>query len=408
MQNNFDFGALMNTGVRAFDGTRIVWGGQYRQDVVTSKRQWLSDRDTNQDIEVAQRGAYFQTETPLSNKVRLVLAGRFDKHDNYDGQFSPKAALTFSPVEDQTLRVSYNRAFKSPSLLQTDFYFPNFSPSIGIFGNKRGFVVKDAAGVTVSTIEPIRPEINNTWEFGYKGIVRQRLFVDAVVYQSRYEDFLSPLFVFANPFAGTSAFYPDGSPIFSAPQIALTYLNVGEAKVRGADLGLRFYITDRVVASGNMGLIRLEGVKKPTSGSLVTAGNEATAFNSPSTKWNAGLDLIDVIPRSTAGFTVRYVNRYLFRSGVNYGTVPTFGTLDVNYSVRTPWNGVRLTAQVQNLFACAGEFQPAKWVAAANKATVSETSKCGFGQQHVEMVSAPALGSMVFVGARFDRGPFAR
>ncbi|MEO6447312.1 MAG: TonB-dependent receptor, partial [Gemmatimonadaceae bacterium] len=111
VHNNFDIGALLNTGVRAFDGTRIVWGGQYRQDVVTSKRQWLSDRNTNQDIEVAQQGAYFQTETPLSNKVRLVLAGRFDKHDNYDGQFSPKAALTFSPVEDQTLRVSYNRAF---------------------------------------------------------------------------------------------------------------------------------------------------------------------------------------------------------------------------------------------------------------------------------------------------------
>lgn len=403
LQHNFEIGSLLSTSVRALDGTRIVWGGQYRKDVVSSKRQWLSDRNTGEDIEIAQTGGYLQTETPVTDRFRLILAGRYDKHDNYDAQFSPKAALTFSPVPDQTFRVSFNRAFKSPSLLQTDFYFPNFSPSVGIFGNKRGFIVRDGGGATVATIDPIRPEINNTWEVGYKGIVGQRLYVDAVVYKSRYEDFLSPLYVFANPFAGTTAFYPDGSPIFTSPQVALTYLNVGEARVLGTDLGLRYYVTEKIVASGNASYLKLEDVKKPSSGSLVTAGNEATAFNSPTTKWNAGVDLIDVLPRSTVSVNMRYVHRYLFRSGVNHGTVPSFSTLDLNYSLQTPWQGVRLTAQVQNLVTCVGgEFVPAPWLAGANRATVNEKNKCGLGQKHVEMVNAPAIGTMLFIGARFD------
>jgi iron complex outermembrane receptor protein len=403
LQNNFDLGSLVTTGARALDDTRIVWGGQYRQDIVTSKRQWLSDRNTGEDIEIGQLGGYLQTETPLTNRLRLILAGRYDKHDNYDAQFSPKAAITFSPVPDQTLRVSFNRAFKSPSLLQTDFYFPNFSPSVGIFGNKRGFEVRDGSNAIIATIDPIRPEINNTWEFGYKGVIKQRLFVDAVLYRSRYEDFLSPLYVFANPFAGTTGTYPGGEPIYTDPQVALTYLNIGEATITGTDLGLRYYLTDRVVASGNVSFLKLDDLEAPTTGPLAGPGAEATAFNSPSTKWNVGMDFIDMIPRSAAGFTLRYVQGYEFRSGVNRGFIPTFGTLDLAFSHRLPWEGLRLTAQVQNLFSCtSGSFVPAQWVAAANTAGYDKGQECGFNKEHIEMVNAPSIGTMLFLGLRFE------
>lgn len=403
LQNNFEIGALTTTGVRAIDGTRLVWGTQYRNDVVTSKRQWLSDRNTGEDISVTQIGGYFQTETPLTQKLRLILAGRYDKHDNYDPQFSPKGALTYSFVEDQTVRVGFNRAFKSPSLLQTDFYFPNFSPSIGIFGNKRGFEVRDGSNTVIATIDPIRPEINNTIEVGYKGVIRNRLFVDAALYQSRYEDFLSPLYVFANPFAGTTGTYPGGEPLFTEPQVALTYLNIGEAKITGADIGLRFYLTERIIASGNASVLRLDEITRPTTGPLATAGNEATAFNSPDTKWNLGLDFVNFIPRSTAGFSVRHVNGYGFRSGVNVGRIPTFTTLDISFATQPIWNNVRFTAQVLNLFTCTGgTTTPGAWMAAAIPAVYTKGQECGFNREHIEMVNAPALGTMVFLGLRFD------
>ncbi|HEX6372234.1 MAG TPA: TonB-dependent receptor [Longimicrobium sp.] len=71
-----------------------------------------------EDDETTEYGAYLQSETDLTDRLSLVLAGRFDTHSALpDPVFSPRAALVFSPSEGQTLRVSYNRAFSTPSSL---------------------------------------------------------------------------------------------------------------------------------------------------------------------------------------------------------------------------------------------------------------------------------------------------
>jgi iron complex outermembrane receptor protein len=63
-------------------------------------------------------GAYLQSKTALSPKVDLVLAGRVDDHSMLPEKvFSPRAALVFKPVEDQSFRVTYNRAFSTPTSL---------------------------------------------------------------------------------------------------------------------------------------------------------------------------------------------------------------------------------------------------------------------------------------------------
>ena len=108
-------------------------------------------------------------ETPWTSMIRTVLSARYDEPDNYGSQFSPKAAILFSPVSDQTLRVTYSKAFKSPTVLMTDFYYPNFAPFVGVFGNTTGFDVKNNAGTIVTSYGAIQPEKNDTWEVGYKG-----------------------------------------------------------------------------------------------------------------------------------------------------------------------------------------------------------------------------------------------
>lgn len=63
-------------------------------------------------------GAYLQSRTNLTQQLNLVLAGRGDWHSELDKWvFSPRAALVFTPVENQSLRVSYNEAFSTPSSL---------------------------------------------------------------------------------------------------------------------------------------------------------------------------------------------------------------------------------------------------------------------------------------------------
>jgi outer membrane receptor for ferrienterochelin and colicins len=410
LQNNFAVGMLHSTGIAALDNTHFTYGVQARRDRVSSYMHWLSDRQTKEAILNNQTGVYGQLETPVSTMLKLVVAGRYDKHDKYDAQFSPKAAVLFSPVADQTFRVTFNRAFKSPSVLQTDFFYPDFQPFIGVFGNADGFIIRSGATATspeITRYDPIRPELNDTWELGYKGVIANRLYIDLTGYRTRFTDFQSPLVVIANPLPATGKSYAfnarTGALITNEAggnQIALTYFNVGQAWMKGIDAGLRYYLSDRIAASGNTSLISLDSIKRKGTDPV-----EATSFNSPSVHVTAGMDFTDLVARhSTVAFTTRYVSKYNFRSGINYGLIPAFGTFDLSASYQLR-RGTRLMLQAQNLYACVGgtSTPPAAGVSSAASASYAKGKKCGFGQRHQEMINMPAMGPTILAGLRWDR-----
>jgi outer membrane receptor for ferrienterochelin and colicins len=375
-------------------GTAVTWGGQFRHDVVSSDRQWLTDRLTGKDLTISQYGGYAQTETPLLPQLRMLLAGRVDNHENYDAQFSPKAGLLFSPAEGHTIRGFYNRAFKSPSTLQTNFWIPDFVPAVGVFGNRDGFTVRNAAGAVVRTYTPMVPERNETWELGYKGLIGGRLFMDLTGYYSQYENFMSPLTTIANPYAGaaaTTAFGANDQPMTNeagAPQIVLTYFNLGEATIYGMDASLTYMASPRVSFTGTASLLEVDEIRGINT--EVAGEREATAINSPTTKWSLGTSLRDFGPL-LGGATLRYVNGYRFTSGINAGRIPTFSTLDLNVGYRLPMAGTQLNVSASNLFTCRSP----------NPAIEGDERKCGFGVKHTEMVNMPEIGTMVFVGLRF-------
>ncbi|MFP5355236.1 MAG: TonB-dependent receptor domain-containing protein, partial [Gemmatimonadota bacterium] len=388
--------------------TRIVWGAQLRRDKVSSDREWLTDRETLKDIVVSQVGAYGQTETPIGSALRLILAARLDKHDNYDQQFSPKAALTYTPWNDQTFRVTFNRAFKSPTMLNTDFSAPDFVKlaagfgGFGVFGNKSGYTVRTTAGATVATYQALEPERNTTYELGYKGILKERVFIDAAYYQSDYDDFISPLVTINNHLAGTFAFNAKGQRVESSngPQAVLTYLNLGKAKLKGMDAGVRWVLNDNVAASGTLSLTRLSRVeKKPTDPAAVT---EATALNTTPVKWNAGMDFNSPERNLLGGFTIRHVTGYNFRSGINAGIIPTFETLDLTLGKRIPSLGAQLNVSLQNIAACRIGYYELR-TGQASPGTLVNKRNCNIGLRHHEMVNMPMIGTMLFVGVRYDR-----
>jgi outer membrane receptor for ferrienterochelin and colicins len=402
LQNTFALGQL--------NGLRITWGGQFRHDDVSSKRQWLTDRQTGENITTDQKGVYAQADIPLTSWLRGIVAGRYDKHDYWEGQWSPKAGLMVTPVEDQTVRLTFNRAFKSPTVLQTSFFFPDFAPFVGVFGNRNGYVIKNAAGTVVNTIDPIVPETNDTWELGYKGVIAQKLFVDVTGYHSKFKKFMSPLVIIAN-FTTPAA---SGGPTFAfdaktgeqlkgstgGAQIPLTYFNVGDAKIYGTDMGVRYLITPTIAFSGTASLQKLDTVvRKPTD------PLEATAFNSPTSKANVGLDFSELgTPNAYGGFTVRYVNGYDFRSGINVGHIPTFNTFDFTAGYRLPAVNGRINLSVQNLFSCSsGTSTVDGWLAATKPLKYTPKSECGFGKKHIEMINMPEIGTMVFLGFHWDR-----
>ncbi|MBI4408210.1 MAG: TonB-dependent receptor, partial [Gemmatimonadetes bacterium] len=71
----------------------------------------------NEDDDVTDEiGGYLQSETSLSPKLDLVLAGRVDNHSELeDVVFSPRAGIVFKPRDDHAVRLMYNRAFSTPA-----------------------------------------------------------------------------------------------------------------------------------------------------------------------------------------------------------------------------------------------------------------------------------------------------
>ena len=68
------------------------------------------------DDKIDEYGGYLQSETTLTDQLDLVLALRYDYHNRLeDLEASPRAALVYKPADTQTLRLTYNKAFSTPT-----------------------------------------------------------------------------------------------------------------------------------------------------------------------------------------------------------------------------------------------------------------------------------------------------
>jgi iron complex outermembrane receptor protein len=97
-------------------GDRIdVIGGVDLQFTQPRTEGTINGRNEEND-EITEVGGYVQTEIALTDRIDFVGAARLDDHSELEDQvFSPRAALVFRPAENQNFRVSFNRAFSTPS-----------------------------------------------------------------------------------------------------------------------------------------------------------------------------------------------------------------------------------------------------------------------------------------------------
>jgi len=94
----------------------FTYGVDYVSTMPNTEGTINGNREDNDNYN--EFGAYLQSRTDITSKLNLVLAGRGDRHSELDKWvFSPRAALVFNPTDNQSMRVSFNRAFSTPSSL---------------------------------------------------------------------------------------------------------------------------------------------------------------------------------------------------------------------------------------------------------------------------------------------------
>lgn len=160
----------------------ISYGGNVRYNTFDLSIAPLGDNRT-------EFGGYVQDEIFLNDYLRLSIGARVDKYDNIeDPVFSPRLAAIIKPTAEQAVRISYNKAFRSPSLinnyLQTTIVNQvNLGAINPLFAGRTFNFPVNAIGNTDLSEESIE-----SYEIAYTGVIAKRATVSVAVYFTQNKD----------------------------------------------------------------------------------------------------------------------------------------------------------------------------------------------------------------------------
>lgn len=322
--NRFNAEAQYNNN---FGGVNLITGVQFQSDMANSNGTYLLDNG-GKGVTINQLGGYAQLERTFAKKFKAVLAARADNHDRYGFNFIPKGALVYL-LNEGSVRFTYGQGIAAPTILNLE---GNLFGGL-VLGNGQGFTIRDynvtTKEVTESVIKSIGVEKLKTFEIGYKGSIKKKLFIDANAYYNISENFLSPLInIGANTNTNIkrtvskrgderiSAIIPGVADTGTAT--VLTYLNFGKVNTYGFDLGLNYYFTPQFNAGLNYSYFefKLDKTDMNNDGDRNGIVNEIDLpINTP--KHKASLALNYSGKKLFASLFTRWVQSYDFFSGIN-------------------------------------------------------------------------------------------
>jgi outer membrane receptor protein involved in Fe transport len=254
----------------------LSYGGNYRHNNFDLS---FAPNATSRD----EGGAYMQDEIVLSDQFRWIVGARLDRVDVLKkAVLSPRTTLLMKPRPSQTFRLSFNRAFRAPSFVNS-FFETSFlnQLNLGAAGPFR------FSAVAVGN-EQLKEEVLTAYEAGYiGGFGRTTLGAALYLYRTRNT------ILFTRTASYNSSDPPPGWP--SAPALLdqlivegrglpkrFTYLNFDRISDRGLELSADVRVTSATSAFANY---TWQGNPKPT-------GFDISELNLPPThRFNAGISV---------------------------------------------------------------------------------------------------------------------
>jgi iron complex outermembrane receptor protein len=238
--NTVDF-ELSN--VQTFAQRHVVnYGGNLRYNTFDLSLAPLADNRT-------EFGVYGQDEIFLSKYFRWTLGARLDRFDYInDVVLSPRTALLIKPHENHTFRLSYNRAYRSPSVINNFLDVTIAEPiNLGLFSPLLAGRIYPLP--VRSTGNPDLNEISlDAYEIGYTGVVQGRTILTAAFYVNKTKDDI--LFTEERTARWTAANPPPNWAFGLLPPAVInfvpgasfpalfTYKNFGKTTQKGLELGV--------------------------------------------------------------------------------------------------------------------------------------------------------------------------
>jgi iron complex outermembrane recepter protein len=327
-------------------------GASFRQFQLRSNGTIFDDPDGRN---INEFGGYLQASRALGD-LRLTGSVRYDKNENFDGQFSPRISAVYGVAPSHNLRASYQTGFRNPttqgqyidlnvinarllgglpylaeryritedsytmeSVQQfTDQFLANPNDPLTAIGMLERYSVHN----------PVKPEQIQAFEIGYKGLFNNRVMVDAAYYYNIYDDFITQIRVrrAAAPIPSqegvASLLSGDASNTFQV------YTNIDNTvTAHGAVIGLDFSLPNyyRFGVNYNYNAL-IDGLEDQF----------VNDFNTPEHKFNISFGNRRITDNLGFNVTYRWQDAFRWESSFAMADIDAVSTLDVQVSYRIP------------------------------------------------------------------------
>lgn len=316
-------------------------GGNYRIYAPYSEGSIFLDTVANQRIYNREFGMYLGLERKIWNeKLKISVTNRIDKNENFKLLWSPAATGVFA-YKSHVVRVSWSSAIRNPTL--TDQYINLDVGRATLLGNLNGFNnlvtvnslidflnTGDTARLNYFNIDPIRPEKVQTIEFGYRGTIKQKVFIDLSYYYSWYTDFIGYKI-------GADIEY-DAFRYLTRRKVYRVASNASSTvTTQGFTIGVQYFWKKWLGLNANYSWNRLN--QTDTKDSIIPA------FNTPENKYNLGVSGRDITTTVGSfafrhwgyGINYKWQEGYMFEGSPQFtGMVPAYGMVDVQLNKQFP------------------------------------------------------------------------
>jgi outer membrane receptor protein involved in Fe transport len=328
----------------------IMVGASYRQFNLRSNGTIFADNDG--PISINEVGGYVQLQKKfLDDKLKATLSGRYDKNSNFDGRFTPRATLTYEVKKNNFFRFSYQQAYRFPStqdqwinlrtpgsiLIGGNPYFKDFynlnstnplqnvytAESVAAFRNTLMQGIPNPTVLKVATFNQLKPEVSNSFELGFRGLVTKDLLIDAYVYYSQFTDFIGRQAV-----ARSNRYTQGGLTIDSLVSDLLNPSNTDNisfvtnspdvVKAIGWGVSAEYKFYKSFMLNANVSGDQLDGASE----------NLFTQYNTPAMRFNIGVSNPNVYKNFGFGAIYRWQDKINWQGTFGTGEIPAYGTVD--------------------------------------------------------------------------------
>ncbi|TDH28803.1 TonB-dependent receptor [Segetibacter sp. 3557_3] len=338
----------------AVKSAEVLVGADYKQYVLNSEGTLFAD--TAGRIRINEVGAYAQVSKRILNeRMKLSASGRYDKQSNFKGRFTPRFSAVITAAKDHNVRLSYQTAYRFPSTQNQwinlvvaggvrliggvpqlkEFYNFAGNPVYTLESFSRFSVTRNAADLQVQQFPEYKPESAQSYEVGYKGLIRNKLLIDVYAYRTKYENFLGRIAV---------AQSKDGTvPGLSTPNLFSVSVNsTSKVNTQGWGASVEYLLPRNFTINANL---YSDEIKNVPTGFIAY-------YNAPKYRSNISFGNTGMFAQKRVGFNVtwRYQDGVNFQGDFGSGYVPAFMTFDGQVSYKFPQTKSIVKLGATNLF----------------------------------------------------------